>query len=262
VDKVDTSTPNVARMYDYYLGGKNNFAVDREAAEEVLALIPALRRSVVENRRFLRRAVRFLAGEAGIDQFLDIGTGLPTLGPVHEVAVDVRPNAKTVYVDYDPVVVSHGRALLTEKNTSVMIRGDLRKPDEILADPVLGKYLDLGRPIALTLLVVLQFLSDADDPAGVIATLRDAMAPGSYLVISHISGDVIPDKAAMMKASAIYDRASARAWPRGREAILRLFDGFELVEPGLVRGPQWRPHLNESPPSTPSTGLVGVGRKP
>jgi hypothetical protein len=261
VDKVDTSTPNVARMYDYYLGGKDNFAVDREAAQKVLALVPALRRSVVENRRFLRRAVTFLAAEAGVGQFLDIGTGLPTQGTVHEVANEVRPDARTVYVDYDPVVVSHGKALLTEKNRSVMIRGDLRKPAEILGDPAVRSHLDFGQPVAITLLAVLQFLSDADDPAAVVATLRDAVVPGSYLVISHVSGDVIPDKAAMREARAVYERADARIWPRGRDAITRFFDGFELVEPGLVRGPQWRPQLSEVPAPASSTGLVGVGRK-
>src|ERR1700689_3224578 len=150
--KIDTSTANVARMYDYYLGGKDNFEADRTAAEQVLVRLPGQRRSALENRRFLRRAVGFLAGQAGIDQFLDIGVGLPTQGAVHEVAREINPRSRVAYVDYDPVVVSHGRALLATPDRSVVAREDVRRPQELLANPVIREHLDFGRPIALMVL--------------------------------------------------------------------------------------------------------------
>ena len=179
-------------MYDYLLGGKDNFEADRVAAEKVLALVPGLRRAAVENRRFLRRVVRFLAAEVGISQFLDIGVGLPTQGAVHEVAREINPRARVVYVDYDPVVVSHGQALLAVTDLSIMVQGDLRRPAELLARPEVRAHLDFGQPVAIGLFAILHFLRDADDPAGIVASLRDAVAPGSYLVISHIGTDFFP----------------------------------------------------------------------
>jgi hypothetical protein len=259
---LDVTSPNVARMYDYYLGGKDNFAADRAAAEQVLALVPGLRRAAVENRRFLRRVVRHLAAEAGITQFLDIGVGLPTQGAVHEIAHEINPDARVVYADYDPVVVTHGRALLTVSDRSVMVQGDLRRPAELLASPEVRAHLDLGQPVAIVLFAVLHFLSEADDPAGIVRVLRDGVAPGSYLAIAHIGTDFFPDKQALARAVAVYEKASERVWPRPRAEVLRFFDGFELIEPGLVPKHEWRPATGQAAASTPNIQWGGVGRKP
>jgi hypothetical protein len=259
---LDITTPNVARMYDYYLGGKDNFAADREAAEKVLALVPGLRRAVQENRRFLRRVVRFLAAEAGVTQFLDIGVGLPTQGAVHEVAREVGPGVRVAYVDYDPVVVAHGQALLAVGDLSVMVRADVRRPAELLAHPDLQAHLDLSKPVAITLFATLHFLPDADDPAGIVGCLRDAVASGSYLAVSHIGTEFFPDKDALARAVQVYEKASERVWPRSREQILGFFDGFELLEPGMVPKHQWRPVTGEAPADIPNIQWGAVGRKP
>jgi hypothetical protein len=248
-------------MYDYYLGGKDNFEADRVAAEKVLALVPGLRRAAVENRRFLRRVVRFLAGEAGIDQFLDIGVGLPTQGAVHEVAHEVNPEARIVYADYDPVVITHAQALLTVKDKSVMVQANLRQGAGILAVPEVTAHLDVSKPVAITLFAILHFIADDMDPAGIVAQLRDAVAPGSYLALTHIGSDFFPDKQALAKAVAVYEKASERVWPRGHDQILGFFDGFELLEPGLVPKHEWRPVTGVAP-ETPTIQWGGVGRKP
>jgi hypothetical protein len=258
---LDITTPNVARMYDYYLGGKDNFAADREAAEKVLALVPGLRQAAQENRRFLRRVVRFLAAEVGITQFLDIGVGLPTQGAVHEVAREVRPGVRVAYVDYDPVVVAHGQALLAVGDLSVMVRADVRRPAELLADPEIREHLDLSKPVAITLFATLHFLPDSDDPAGIVGCLRDAVASGSYLGVSHIGTEFFPDKEALARAVRVYERASERVWPRSREQILGFFDGFELLEPGIVPKHQWRPVAGEAAVEPPNIQWGAVGRK-
>jgi SAM-dependent methyltransferase len=259
---LDVTTPNVARMYDYYLGGKDNFEADRVAAQKVLALVPGLRRAALENRRFLRRVVRFLAAEAGISQFLDIGVGLPTQGAVHAVVQEVNPGARVVYADYDPVVVTHGRALLTVDDLSIMVQGDLRRPADLLAMPEVQAHLDFGEPVAIGLFAILHFVPDDDDPAAIVACLRDAVAPGSYLAISHIGTEFFPDKQALAHAMAVYERASERVWPRSRDQILGFFDGFELLEPGLVPKHQWRPVTGVAPSDTPNIQWGAVGRKP
>jgi hypothetical protein len=233
---VDTSIPNVARMYDYYLGGKDNFEADRVAAEEIMRLVPQLRTAAVANRAFLRLAVRYLAAEAGIRQFLDIGVGLPTRGAVHEVVREVAPDARVAYVDYDPVVVSHARVLLTEPDRSIAVRGDLRDPVALLADPEIRGHLDLGRPVAVILLAILHFISDDDDPAGIIATIRDAIAPGSYLVVSHVAPGRVRDKNAEDSALKVYDQATERIYPRTPAEVPRLLDGFEIIEPEVMAG--------------------------
>jgi hypothetical protein len=248
-------------MYDYYLGGKDNFEADRIAAEEVLTLIPGLRRSALENRRFLRRVVRFLAAEAGITQFLDIGVGLPTQGAVHEVTHEVSPEVRVVYADYDPVVVSHGQALLAVTDLSIMVRGDVRRPADLLAMPEVRAHLDFSKPIAIMLFAIVHFVPDADDPAGIVAHLRDAVAPGSYLALSHIGTEFFPDKQALAEAVAVYERASERVWPRSRDQVLGFFDGFELLEPGLVPKHQWRPAAGKVADGTPNIQWGGVGRK-
>jgi SAM-dependent methyltransferase len=259
--ELDVSTPNVARMYDYFLDGKDNFAADRAAADEILALVPAVRRTVLENRRFLRRTVRFLAAEAGIGQFLDIGVGLPTQGAVHEVAHEVNPEARVAYVDYDPVVVSHGNALLAEPDRSIVVQADLRRPDALLSLPAIREYLDFSRPVALLLVAILHFVGDDDDPGGIMAALSDALAPGSYLVLSHVSNDRLVDKEAGERVRRLYAESSQPLWARSREQILRFFDGFELVEPGLVPACEWRPVTGKAAAGVADFGWAGVGRK-
>jgi S-adenosyl methyltransferase len=259
--KIDTTKPNIARIYDYWLGGKDNFEADRVAAEQVLAQMPGQRRSALENRRFLRRAVRFLAGEAGIDQFLDIGVGLPTQGAVHEVAHEVNPSARVAYVDYDPVVVSHGNALLATPDRSVVAQADVRRPRELLANPVIRGHLDFSRPVALTLLAVLHFVPDSDDPGAATAVLRDALAPGSYLVLTHICEELLTDKAAARRAMDVYEQASERIQPRPAEQIRGFFGDFELVEPGLVPKHRWRPVTGTAPDDPTDISLGAVARK-
>jgi hypothetical protein len=255
------SVPNVARMYDYYLGGKDNFEADRIAAEEVLANMPGQRRSAMENRRFLRRVVRYLAAEAGIGQFLDIGVGLPTQGAVHEVAHELNPEVRVAYVDYDPVVVRHSQALLAKRDRSVVVEADLRRPAELLADPAIRKHLDFGRPIAVMLLAILHFVGEEYDPDGIVTRLRDALVPGSYLVISHVGGELLPDKAAAERAARVYQRASEPIMPRSRDRVLSFFGDFELVEPGLVPKHQWRPVTGEAATVTSDISWGGVARK-
>jgi SAM-dependent methyltransferase len=258
---IDTSTPNVARMYDYYLGGKDNFEADRIAAEQILRQMPGQRKSALENRRFLRRAVRFLAGEAGISQFLDIGVGLPTQGAVHEVAHESNPQARVAYVDHDPVVVSHANALLATPNLSVVVQEDIRRPRELLANPVIRQHLDFSRPVAVVLSAVLHFVSDDDDPDAITAVLRDALAPGSYLVISHVCQDLLPDKAAAERAKKVYEQASERIQARSAERITGFFGDFELVDPGLVAKHAWRPVTGVAPSDPTDISMGGVGRK-
>lgn len=259
---LDTSTPNVARIYDYLLGGKDNFAADRAAAERIMSLAPAALRSAVENRRFLGRAVRFVAAETGIDQFLDIGAGLPTQGAVHEVAHEVNPRARVAYVDYDPVVVLHGNALLTERGRSVVVQADVRRPADLLAHPVIREHLDFTRPVAVILVAVLHFVADEEDPAGIVAAFRDAVVPGSYLVLSHVSNDNLADKSVAERVRKLYEDSSERVTARSAAQITRLFDGFDLVEPGLVPTADWRPWNGErAAHAVVDYGMGGVGRK-
>ena len=259
-DRLDSSTPNVARMYHHYLGGRETFQADRDAAEQVLAALPVTRLSVAEIREFVRRAVRFLAGEAGVDQFLDLGMGLPAQHAVHEVALQVNPAARVVYVDNDPVVVSHGDALLAKPGIAVVVRADLRRPAELLALPEVRAHLDFSRPVAVLLVSVMHFIADADDPYGLVSTIRDALAPGSYLALSHASADFVPDEHVVRRAVAAYEKTNAPAWPRSRADILRFFDGFDLVEPGLVPKPQWRPAPGADVTDVPDVSWCGVGR--
>jgi hypothetical protein len=258
---LDTSVPNVARIYDYILGGKDNFEADRQAARRLLELVPAAHRTVWENRKFLGRAVRYLAGEAGIDQFLDVGVGLPTQGAVHEIARQLTPRARVAYVDYDPVVVSHGQALLAEHDLSVTVRGDVRDPAAILADPGIRDHLDFGRPVAVMLVAILHFVSSGDGPARIVATFRDALPPGSYLVISHVSADRLTNAEAGEDAQKLYERASDRVYPRTRQQILEFFEGLELVEPGLVAANEWRPDAGGPAAGPADLGWAGIGRK-
>ncbi|GAA1806970.1 SAM-dependent methyltransferase [Actinomadura chokoriensis] len=262
LDTVDPTTPNVPRMYDYLLGGKDNYAADREAVEEVVRHAPDTPFLARENRAFLRRAVRFLA-ESGIRQFIDIGSGLPTQGNVHEIAHEIDPSAHVVYVDIEPVVLAHGRALLGGTPEVTVIQGDARRTDDILDDPELNKLIDFDRPVAVLMLAVLHFIGDRDDPPGIVARLRSAMAPGSYLAVSHVTADFDADSR-VRDAGAVYKRATYQITLRSREQITRLFDGFDLVEPGLTTLSMWRPDPGSSLPARADRQwcYAGVARRP
>ncbi|MFI5844397.1 SAM-dependent methyltransferase [Catenuloplanes sp. NPDC051500] len=260
-DEVDLTKPSVARVYDYYLGGSHNFAVDRAFAATVLEAMPDLPRHAQENRAFLRRAVRALVAE-GIDQFVDLGSGIPTVGNVHEVAQALNPDARIAYVDWDPVALAHSRAILAGNPNATVVAGDLRKPAELLAEPALAAAVDLARPFAILLVSVLHFVPDDDKPEEIVATLADSAPPGSYLVISHASNDRSgqPDQAG--KAEALYNRTTSPFRMRDRTEIAALFGGLELVEPGVVQMPLWRPDSPEdvAPDATTYPGFAGVAR--
>jgi hypothetical protein len=260
--EVDTKRANVARVYDYLLGGSHNFLADQDLGRSMAAVEPNVRIFAQANREFLGNAVRFLCS-IGISQFLDIGSGIPTQGNVHEVAQQANPAARVAYADIDPVAVAHSKAILTGNQNATVIRGDLREPGEILASPAIRGLLDFDQPIGLLLVSVLPFVADSDDPWRQVATLRDALAPGSYLVICH--GTDEGDPARMQALGKVYTSSVAtQAGGRTRADIQRFFDGFELVEPGLVYISQWRP---DGPPARLDAdshvwGLVGIGRKP
>ncbi|MFF5172595.1 SAM-dependent methyltransferase [Micromonospora sp. NPDC000089] len=254
----DTDTPNVARMYDYYLGGCHNFAADRAAAERVLEIFPDTGVAAQTNRHFLGRAVRY-AAQRGVRQFLDIGAGLPTQGNVHEVAQAVAPDARVAYVDHDEVAVAYARRLLPADPRTVVVRGDLRRPAEILDHPDVRSTIDFDRPVAVLLVAVLHFVSDADDPWAAVARLRDATVPGSLLVLSHLTLDGAPPAAAQQGA-AVYRRSSAPLVPRRHADIARFLDGYDPVEPGLVRLADWRPDGAPGAGVSHGYGAVGVRR--
>jgi SAM-dependent methyltransferase len=260
--EIDTSRPHPARMYDAYLGGNDNYPVDREAVREIVRLYPEVRPIAVANRAFLQRAVRFLTAEAGIRQFLDIGTGIPSAGNVHEVAGQAAPGARVVYVDNDPIVHVHANALLTGTGATSIVLADLRDPGAILAHPEVRKLIDFGQPVGLLLVAILHFIKDEEDPAGIVATLRDALAPGSYLVLSHATAD-FHSPGAFTRAAAVYSNATAPFVPRSAERVAAFFDGFDLIEPGLVQAPLWRPDgKHPRPKDLEKIGIyAGLGRK-
>lgn len=261
-DEVDIEIPSAARMYDYYLGGSHNFAADRRLAEEYITVLPEIKNISRANRRYLRRAVRMLAA-AGIDQFLDLGSGMPTVGAVHEIAGAVDPGARVVYVDADPVTVAHGRAILAQVPNAVYLHADLCDAERLLAGPGVAAHLDLTRPVAVLMVAVLHFVPDADDPGRIIAQYRDATVPGSYLVVSHATDDYNPQT--MEKATGVYRRASHSMTFRSREQIKALFSGYDLIEPGLVDVIHWRPEPGEADPYdgdvTRYNLLAAVGRR-
>jgi SAM-dependent methyltransferase len=247
-------------VYDYYLGGSHNFEVDRRMAREAISMWPELPAIMQSNRAFLRRAVRYLAGE-GITQFLDIGSGIPTVGNVHEVAYECDSMARVVYVDSDPVAVAHSRAILAGDERTTVVRADLREPDTILDDPTVQAAIDLEQPVAVLMIAVLHFVPDQDDPLGAVAQVRNRLAAGSHLVLSHASAEGRPEVAGSHRE--LYSRTPTPMTMRSRAEIARLFEGFELVEPGLVWLPLWRPDSPYSDVDQPerTTGFAGVGRK-
>jgi len=241
---IDVTVPSIARVYDYYLGGKDNFAADREFAEKVAAQVPDAPRTLRANRDFLRRVVGHLAKECGIRQFLDIGSGLPTQDNVHEVAHRHAPESVVVYVDNDPIVLTHARALLDAGDRTAVINGDLREPAKICDDPETRRLLDFGRPIGLLVLTTLFFVSDEFRPHELMRTLTERLVPGSYLALSH--AEIRPQ---IQQAGATFRaEATAPGVPRTRESIAAFFDGFELVDPGLVPVTAWRPAGPERAP--------------
>jgi SAM-dependent methyltransferase len=263
VPGVDTSRPHPARTYDYMIGGKNNFAADREAVDRSLAGYPALRTGPRENRAFLRRAVRYLAGEAGIRQFLDVGSGLPAAGNVHEIAQGVAPESRIVYVDNDPMVLAHARALLTSspEGRTAYIDADLRDPAAILAAPATRDVLDFGQPVALMLVAVLHFVSDDDEAARIVAALLDALPPGSFLVASHATAEHNPASEATVARASRESGIPFRFRDSGDFARLAFAD-LDLVPPGVTLVSEWRrDDAGPLPPAIEVSCYGGVARK-
>lgn len=256
---IDTTVPSAARMYDFWLGGHDNFAVDRAAALAVTEAAPEVPLIAAENRKFLQRAVRYLAAEAGITQFLDIGTGLPAQGNVHEVAQQIDRHARVVYADNDPMVIAHSRALKTGGNTAV-ITGDLRNPDAILAHPSTRRLIDFTQPLAVLLVAVLHFISDRDYPHAIVETIRDALPAGSYLVVSHATGEFRSDSAVRV-VEHYKNHVAPGTTLRTRAEIERFFAGLDLVSPGIVQVPYWCPGEPEPAGADKVWFLGGVGRK-
>ena len=253
--EIDTSRPHPARMYDFYLGGKDNYLVDREAATQVLRIVPEIRAMARENRAFLQRAVRFLVAEAGIRQIIDIGTGIPTVGNVHETAQRIAPDTRVAYVDNDPIVHVHASALLTGSGPTSIVLADLRRPAEILADPKVRRLIDFSQPVALLLMAIVHFITDDERPASIVAAFRDALPPGSYLALSHGTADFHPQDA-VSAGTKVYERATAPLVLRSHQRIASLFAGFDLVEPGLVQVPLWRP--DGKPPRPKDLSKIGI----
>lgn len=253
--------PSPARIYDFLLGGKDNYPADRQAAQELLSAVPDVRMFALQNRAFLRRAVTYLAGEAGIRQFIDIGTGLPTQGNVHELAQRAVPGARVVCVDNDPIVLAHGRAMLHGVADTAILEHDLRKPGDILRDPELSKLIDLDEPVGLLLVAVMHFIPDEEDPAGLIGQLMDALPSGSHIALSHATADSRPES---VQGEKVYERATAQARARSRDQVLAMVAGLDLVDPGLVWAPQWRPEPDIGPDDDPGRShvYVVVARKP
>jgi rhodanese-related sulfurtransferase len=237
--QLDPQVPNAARMYDYYLGGSANLAVDREAAEQLMAAVPDIVYCAHANRAYLGRVVRYLT-EQGIDQFLDLGSGIPTVGNVHEIAHRHDPAARVAYVDIEPVAVSYARRLLADEPLVTVTRADIRDPRSVLYAPGVSDLLDFDRPVAVLAVAILHAMSDADDPAGFLAAYRSACAPGSHLAISHLS-PLTFEPAQVRVSEEVYARTPTPVVYRDRDRIAKFLDGYQPVDPGLVLLPQWRP---------------------
>jgi hypothetical protein len=258
---VNMEIPSPARMYDALLGGSHNFEVDRQATAMAIAKVPDLPLLALSNRAFLRRSVRFLVA-AGIRQFLDVGSGIPTAGNVHEVAQQADPECRVQYVDIDSVAVAHAEAILANNPRAAVSAGDLRAPKELFDNRQVRQLIDLDQPVGVLLVAVLHLLSDAEDPRGVVAAIRDLVAPGSYLVLSHLSSAQRPEDAAELGEHA-KRQSGVGIYFRSREDITAMFDGWTVVEPGVVELPLWRPESVDDVHEEPgrSLGLAGVARK-
>jgi len=264
IPEIDISRPHPSRMYDYYIGGKNHFAADRAVADAALAHWPSGRIGLRENRRFLGRTVRYLAREAGVRQFFDLGSGLPTTANVHEIAQAVDPSCRVVYVDNDPMVLAHARALLTSApaGRAAYIQADLASPLDILTSPVVRSVLDFGQPIALMLIAVLHFLQDEEKPEAILSTLLDALPSGSYLAASHLTSEHEPD--GLRAGQRLYREAGIPMQIRDADEFASLaFSGLELVPPGVVLVSEWRPDPHMPLPTPAEVSCYGgVARKP
>ncbi|MEU8363094.1 SAM-dependent methyltransferase [Nonomuraea sp. NPDC048882] len=264
--RINPHIPHPARIYDFLLGGKDNFASDREAAKGLIELSPGTREGVRAHRAFVSRAVRYLAAEAGITQFLDIGTGLPTQDPTHVIAQRAVPETRVAYVDNDPIVLVHGRALLTgdPAGATEMIEADLRQPQKILSDPAVREVLDFTRPVAVILAGILHFVTDDEDPYGVVEQLKAAVPSGSHLLLSHITMD-FADNLSREEFTKPYDNSSAPMVPRSHDETLRFFEGWDLLDPGLVEVVTWRPdpvEYQEQIPGGHAWAYGGLAVKP
>jgi hypothetical protein len=260
VAEFDSSKPSIARVYNYWLGGKDNFAADREAGEQTIAVYPGIRQSARANRAFLARTVRHLAEEEGIRQFLDIGTGLPTANNTHEVAQASAPDSRIVYVDNDPVVLAHARALLTgsPQGATAYLDADLRETEKILGQA--AETLDFSQPVALMLIAILHYIPDADEARAIVGRLLAAVPEGSFLVITHAGSDLFPEEIGAFEKNLNDHLPADQHVARARDEVQRFFDGTELLAPGVVRVSEWRPEtLEES--ATPTTLWGGAGRK-
>lgn len=264
LERINTKIPHSARIYDYLLGGKDNFAADREAAEQLMRLSPGTREGVVAHRAFLRRAVRHLAADVGVTQFLDIGTGIPTQGNTHEIAQLANPHAHVAYVDNDPIVLVHGRALLTgtSEGRTTVIEADLRQPKEILSHPQVQEVIDFDRPVAVVLAGVMHFITDDEDPYGLVEQYKAAVPSGSHLLLSHITLDFAPE--VRDDFTKPYDKSTAPMVPRTLSDVVRFFDGWRVIDPGVVEVVRWRPDANRDriPGDGHAWAYGGVAVKP
>jgi hypothetical protein len=261
LERLDTSVAHIARVYDYWLGGKDNFAADRAAGEATMAVYPGIRLSAQANRAFLARAVRHLTGAAGIRQFLDIGTGLPTANNTHEVAQATAPDSRIVYVDNDPLVLTHARALLTgtREGATAYLDADLRQTDKILAQA--AATLDFSQPVAIMLIAILHYIEDLDQAREIVARLLDAVPSGSFLVITHAGVDLFPEEIGPFEEVLNQHLPGDQHVARTRDEVTGMFDAVRLLEPGVVRVSDWRPEPAEEP-AAPTTLWGGVGRRP
>ncbi|MCK1797335.1 SAM-dependent methyltransferase [Streptomyces sp. XM4193] len=259
---IDLSRPSVSRIYDFYLGGSHNFEVDREAGRKAIVAFPGLPKIMQANRAFMRRAVRHAASR-GVTQFLDIGSGIPTFGNVHEVAQEANPDSRVVYVDNDPVAVAHSRAVLKGNTNAAVLSADFRAPQDILNSPEVRAQLDLDKPVALLLVALLHFIQNSEEPAKTIETFHQALPSGSFLVLTHASTDGGPRTSEEGdRIQDVYRNASSQLVMRSRSEVEALFGGFTIEEPGIVAMPNWRPDGpvdNDDP--VIFTGFAGVGRK-
>jgi hypothetical protein len=260
--EVDVERANVARVYDALLGGSHNFAVDRDVASALTAIEPGARDAARANRAFLGRAVRFLV-DSGIRQFLDVGSGVPTSGNVHEITQAAAPESRVVYVDTDPVAIAHSRSILAGNKQATIVHADLREPEVILGHPEVTRLIDFDQPVGVLLVAVLHFITDEENPGDLVKRFHEAMVPGSYLTISH--GTLDGRSTQVVEAvEKLYSRASAPGRPRDHASVEAFFDGFDLLDPGLVYLPLWRPDPTDVPFANPahSWGYAGVARRP
>jgi SAM-dependent methyltransferase len=261
--EIDTTKANIARVYDYWLGGSHNFLADQDVARAMIAVDPNIRAMMRANRAFLGRAVRYLAREAGIRQFLDIGSGIPTLGNVHEVAQEADPSTRVMYVDIDPVAVEQSRRLLATNRYARAVKGDLLDPDGVLFDPQVLEFLDFGEPIAVLTVAVLHFVPDDARAAAVLRRIASTLVPGSYLVVSHAGPEVTPDGRERQEAARkLYERTPTPVVIRAAGEVAALIgDSFELLPPGVVSAGEWRPDPDADDEAPQPTALVAVARK-